>query len=87
ISCTFDINDTGMPGNATFPLIITIIDKDKGKEINCKEDPFPTIDYIRVFEGNLWNFPENIDMQKDCKKYHMKGVDGEIIFEIKDISS
>ena len=88
ISCTFDINDTGMPGNATFPLMIVIKDIDEGLEAKLLDkDGFPFFDFIRVFEGNMYVFAENIDMQKDCKKYYMKGVDGEIIFEIKDISS
>jgi len=87
-SCILDVNDTGMPGNSTFPLMIIVRDMDeKMDEFKpLDKDGFPSFDFIRVFEGNVYVYAVDFNISRDLGKYHMRGVDGEIWFEIRDAS-
>jgi len=88
-SYTFDLNDYGIPGNASHPLMIIIKDIDEGLEINLK-DGIASYDFIRVFGGNISPPPavyaRNINIFTDCHAYHTVGIDGELWFEIIDVS-
>ncbi|HHF56359.1 MAG TPA: hypothetical protein ENL42_05530 [Thermoplasmatales archaeon] len=88
-SYVFDLSDYGVPGNASHPLMIVVEDIDEGLEINLK-DGIAGYDLVKVFSSNVSPpspvYAKNINIFKDCGKYHEKGVDGEIWFEIIDAS-
>ena len=88
-SHVFDLSDYGVPGNASHTLMIVVEDIDEGLEINLK-DGIAGYDLVKVFSSNVSPpspvYAENINIFKDCDKYHEKGVDGEIWFEIIDAS-
>ena len=88
-SHVFDLSDYGVPGNASHPLMIVVEDIDEGLEINLK-DGIAGYDLVKVFSSNVSPpspvYAKNINIFKDCGKYHEKGVDGEIWFEIIDAS-
>ena len=86
----FDLNDYGIPGNASHPLMITLIDVDEKLDEKNPQDGL-SLDYIRVFYENISppfgaTYSENINIFTDCHAYHTRGVDGEIWFEIIDVS-
>ncbi|HEC82612.1 MAG TPA: hypothetical protein ENI53_01850 [Thermoplasmatales archaeon] len=87
-TCILDLDDVGEPGNASHPLMIIAKDLDEGveKKIIDPEDGFPQYDFIKVFEGNEWIYSANFNIFTDCHSYHGFGVDGEIWFEIIDVS-
>ncbi len=89
-SHTFDLNDYGIPGNASHPLFISVIDVDESLNEKNPMDGL-AMDYIRVFYENISPpyggiYAENINIFTDCHAYHTRGVDGEIWFEIIDAS-
>lgn len=87
-TCILDLDDTGEPGNASHPLIIVAKDLDEGAEKKLIDpvDGFPQYDFIKVFEGNEWVYSANFNIFTDCHPYHGFGVDGEIWFEVFDVS-
>jgi len=87
-TAVLDISDVGIPGNISSPLMIVIKDMDRGTEMKLIDpvDGIPGYDFIRVFKGNEPVYATNINITKDCGKYHTGGVDGEIWFEIIDAS-
>ena len=86
-TCILDLNDTGKPLNDTKPFIIVIKDIDEGLEMKpFDKDGFPSFDFVKVFEGNVPAYAKDFNIFKDCKRYHCIGIDGEIWFEIRDMS-
>ena len=73
----------GIPGNGTVPLMIEIIDLDRGLEKDYS-DMILDFDVVRI-DGNS-SFSKNFNIFTDCGKYHVIGADGELWFEIKDVS-
>ncbi len=83
LHCVLDISDVGIPGNGTVPLMIEIIDLDRGLEKDYS-DMILDFDVVRI-DGNS-SFSKNFNIFTDCGKYHVIGADGELWFEIKDVS-
>ena len=83
-SCVLDANDTGEPGNGTFPLVIVILDMDSDFEWNWN-DGIKEYDIVKIYK-TFGAFAKNFNIFKDCGKYAIEGLDGKLYFEVTDKS-
>lgn len=85
VSCILDANDTGLPGNVSFPFMLQVLDLDFDPAEENLEDGIKNYDIVRIY-GTYGAYAMNFNIITDCHTYHVNGTDGEIWFEILDWS-
>ncbi len=84
-SCILDANDSGEPGNGTFPLMIVVYDLDFDPVERNWNDGIRDYDIVRIYKI-YGAYAKNFNIFKDCKEYYIEGMDGWMKFEIIDAS-
>ena len=92
LNCTLDLDDRGKPGDLIDSIAITVIDLDNGIERKpFDRDGLPDMDIVRIYRiANEYTgsyVTNDFNISKDCHKYHIKGPDGGMYFEISDAST
>jgi len=92
LSCMLDLDDRGMPGQLVNSMAITVVDLDEGMEKKpFDKDGMPNMDIVRIYRvANQYTgsyVTNDFNISKDCHNYHIKGPDGEMWFEIEDVST
>ena len=86
MSMDLDLNDLGVPGEYNNSISLDVIDEDKGLERKPLDiDGFPGMDIVKVSPSGGYA-KNDFDINSDCGHYHLGGQDGEIWFDIEDIS-